>query len=267
MCWPPPSRAAQRRIEATTSSEVTAEPSENFEPVAQLEGVGELVVRDAVFRHHLRLRLHVLVEREQRVVDHRAVVGGDVRRRPDRVEGAQIPLHHGANRLARGGLRAQHRRRLGQRGGGRRGLQERAAGSSSWRPLRGVACECLWRALARLRHGTPSAASAGCRRALSPSLQGRRAQGRAGVRHRSRGPCRPEPWERVEGCAGRDALDPNFNGSPSASRARWLHRRQGTGSARRRPGSVWARPGASCGSARPSGLRVPRRRARTGACA
>src|SRR5215207_1902339 len=53
--------------------------------------------------------------------------------------------------------------------------------------------------------------------------------GRAGVRHRSRGPCRPEPWERVEGCAGRDALDPNLDGSPSASRARWLHRRQGTG--------------------------------------
>ena len=32
MCWPPPSRAAQRRIEATTSSAVTAAPSENFSP-------------------------------------------------------------------------------------------------------------------------------------------------------------------------------------------------------------------------------------------
>jgi hypothetical protein len=32
MCWPPPSRAAQRRIEATTSSDVTAAPSENFNP-------------------------------------------------------------------------------------------------------------------------------------------------------------------------------------------------------------------------------------------
>ncbi len=117
-----------------------------LQAVAQLEGVGELVVRDAVFRHHLRLRLHVLVEREQRVVDHRAVVGGDVRRRPDRVEGAQIPLHHGANRLAGGGLRAQHRRRLGQRGGGRRGLQERAAGS-----FHGV-LSVAWRANASRGH-------------------------------------------------------------------------------------------------------------------
>ena len=32
MCWPAPSRAAQRRIDATTSSAVTAAPSENFSP-------------------------------------------------------------------------------------------------------------------------------------------------------------------------------------------------------------------------------------------
>jgi hypothetical protein len=45
-----------------------------FEAVAQGEGPGELVGRDLVLVDHLRLDGELLVEREQRVVDHVAVV-------------------------------------------------------------------------------------------------------------------------------------------------------------------------------------------------
>src|SRR4051812_45105094 len=49
------------------------------------------------------------------------------------------------------------------------------------------------------------------------------ARGPAGVRHRSRGSFRPELWERKgRGVRGTRRLDPNFYGSRSASRARWL---------------------------------------------
>src|SRR3546814_15977916 len=43
---------------------------------------------------HLRLRLQILVEREQRVVDHIAVVAGDIGRRPDRVDVLEIGVRN-----------------------------------------------------------------------------------------------------------------------------------------------------------------------------
>ena len=129
MCWPAPSRAAQRRIEATTSSAVTRRAVGELQPVAQLERIGELVVGEAPLADHLRLRALLAVEREQRVVDHRAVVGGDVRGGPDRVERAQVALHHGADGARAGrGLRADDAGSAGKRGCGERALNETPAG-------------------------------------------------------------------------------------------------------------------------------------------
>jgi hypothetical protein len=65
--------AAQRLSEAMQSAAVTAEPSGELEPFAELESVAELVVRDAPFPDHLRLRLIIRVHGEERVVDHGAV--------------------------------------------------------------------------------------------------------------------------------------------------------------------------------------------------
>ena len=85
-----------------------------FQPVAQLERVGELVVGDAELGNHLRLGALLAIEREQRVVDHRAVIGGDVRGGPDRIERAQVALHHGADGArARRRLRARDARDAG----------------------------------------------------------------------------------------------------------------------------------------------------------
>ncbi len=62
-----------------------------FQAVAQGEGPGELVGADRPAVDHLRLDLQLVVEREQRVVDHVAVVSGDQRRGPDRVEDLEDP--------------------------------------------------------------------------------------------------------------------------------------------------------------------------------
>ena len=64
-----------------------------LEPVAQLEGPGELVVAHRPALDHLRLRLELGVEREQRVVDQVAVVADDVGGGPDRIEDLQIRMH------------------------------------------------------------------------------------------------------------------------------------------------------------------------------
>ena len=91
---PGPARraCAQRSSEAMQSAERTGCAVMELEAVAQREGVGELVVAERPGIDHLRLRLEVLVEREQRVVDHVAVVARDVGRGPDRIEAAQIRL-------------------------------------------------------------------------------------------------------------------------------------------------------------------------------
>ena len=64
-----------------------------LEPVAQREGPGELVGRDVPLVDHLRLDLQVVVEREQRVVDHVAVVAHDEGRGPDRIEDLEVRVH------------------------------------------------------------------------------------------------------------------------------------------------------------------------------
>ena len=66
-----------------------------LQAITQLERIGELVVGHAPAGHHLRLRREIGVEAEQRVVDHPAVVGADVRGGPDRIEHAQVRMHDG----------------------------------------------------------------------------------------------------------------------------------------------------------------------------
>jgi len=81
-----------------------------FEPVAQGEGPQQLVGRDFVLVDHLRLDDVVLVDSEQGVVDHVAVVARDVRRRPDRVEDGQVAVPDVAQDLRLGRRRAHGRR-------------------------------------------------------------------------------------------------------------------------------------------------------------
>ena len=70
-----------------------------LEPVAQLEGPGELVVAHRPALDHLRLRLELGVEREQLVVDQVAVVAHDVGGGPHRIDNLEIRMHHDLDRL------------------------------------------------------------------------------------------------------------------------------------------------------------------------
>ena len=110
-----------------------------LETVAELESVAELVVRDAPFADHLRLRVEIRVHGEERVVDHGAVIGGDVRGRPNRVEHAKIGMHHGAD-----GARPAGRRLRPQDGGRRREADGGAAAGEYPTP-----CRCHDRILLR----------------------------------------------------------------------------------------------------------------------
>ena len=67
------------------------------QPVAQGDGMGELVVGDFVAFRHLRLDLALGVNREQRVVNHVAVVAGDVGRAPDRIDRLEVGVHDRAH--------------------------------------------------------------------------------------------------------------------------------------------------------------------------
>jgi hypothetical protein len=87
------------------------------QPVAQRHRVGQLVGADVVLADHLRLRDEVVVDAEQRVVDQQPVDPGDGLRRPVRVEGAHVGVHHGAQDLL-----------LRGRDGGGEGRDGRAAG-------------------------------------------------------------------------------------------------------------------------------------------
>ncbi len=64
-----------------------------FQSVAQGEGVRQLVVRHLPVRH-LRPDGEARVHRHQSVVDHVTVVARDVGRRDDRVERAEVRVHH-----------------------------------------------------------------------------------------------------------------------------------------------------------------------------
>jgi hypothetical protein len=85
-----------------------------FEAVAQRERPGELVAAHAPFVDHLRLDLQLFVEREQRVVDHHAVVGADERRGPDGIDDLEVGVErHFQRRFCRraGWRKCQRRRR------------------------------------------------------------------------------------------------------------------------------------------------------------
>ncbi|MNC86852.1 hypothetical protein D3C83_25380 [compost metagenome] len=63
-----------------------------FQPVAQRERVGQLVRAEFPLVHHLRLDLELRIDREERVIDHVAVVARDIRGGRDRIEDAQVGL-------------------------------------------------------------------------------------------------------------------------------------------------------------------------------
>ena len=62
---------------------------------------------DGPVSHHLRLRLEIAVEAEQRVIDEVSVRAADLRRRPDRIEDLQIRMHDDLERRLRGRRRSQ----------------------------------------------------------------------------------------------------------------------------------------------------------------
>jgi hypothetical protein len=78
-------------IEGSTSAVVTGWP-------------GELVVAHRPALDHLRTRLELGVKREERVVDHVAVIADDVGGGPDRIDDLEIRVHDGLQRLARLGV-------------------------------------------------------------------------------------------------------------------------------------------------------------------
>jgi hypothetical protein len=88
---PRASRFDHLSIDAMQSAERTGVPSWNLSPSRSVN-VGQLILADLVFVDHLRLHLELGVGREQRVVDHVPVIAGDVRRRGDRIENAQVGL-------------------------------------------------------------------------------------------------------------------------------------------------------------------------------
>jgi hypothetical protein len=76
-----------------------------FQAIAQGEGPGELVGRDLPLVDHLRLDLELVVEGEQRVVDHVAVMGGNQRGGPDRIDDLEIRMQRDLERSLRVGGR------------------------------------------------------------------------------------------------------------------------------------------------------------------
>ncbi len=81
-----------------------------FEAVAQSEGVSQPVVGDLPARH-LRLDPEVGVHRQQRIVDHVAVVARDVGRGDNGINHAQVRVHDRPDCL---GFRPRrHRKRCG----------------------------------------------------------------------------------------------------------------------------------------------------------
>ena len=93
--------------------------------IAQLERIGEPVIRLVPAADHLGLRRERGIEREQIVVDHPAVDRGDRAGGPDRIEHPQVRVHHRADGTRR---RRRGARRQDRRGGKcRKGAGEKAA--------------------------------------------------------------------------------------------------------------------------------------------
>ena len=85
-----------------------------FQPVAQRDRPGQLVVGNGVLLRHLGLDLEIGVLGEQDVIDHVAVVARDQRRGPDRVEDLDVGMRHHAQGLC---SRRRGRHRQADRGG------------------------------------------------------------------------------------------------------------------------------------------------------
>ena len=124
-----------------------------FEPVAQLERPHQIVRADGIGIDHLRLRRQRRVEREQHVVDHVAVVAGDVRRREERVEDLEIGLWH----------EAQHRVSARRNGAGRERREAQAQHGQASAPNLESNSTCL---------SLPPKAFASFARILAPSRLG-----------------------------------------------------------------------------------------------
>ena len=89
------------------SSDVTGLPSCHSRPSRSVKRIALAVGRDVVLLDHLRLDRALLVLREQRVIDHVAVVADDVGGGPDRIEDLQVRMHHRAQgRLGKAGVAA-----------------------------------------------------------------------------------------------------------------------------------------------------------------
>ena len=81
-----------------------------LQPVAQDEAVAQLVVAGSPAIDHLRLRLEILVEREQRIEDQVTKIARDIGGRPNRVDAAQIRLRNEPQGFLRSALGPPDRR-------------------------------------------------------------------------------------------------------------------------------------------------------------
>src|SRR5215472_421126 len=90
MCWPPPSRAAQRLSEGTMSAVVTSVPSVHFSPSRSSKVQVSLSSETPHLLTICGCWLLVAIDAEERVVDHAAGIGRHVRGGPDRVVGGDV---------------------------------------------------------------------------------------------------------------------------------------------------------------------------------
>ncbi len=72
-----------------------------FQTVAQRECIGQLVIRNSVVSH-LGLRFEIGIKRQQRVIDHVAVIAHDMSGRDDRIENTQARMRYGHHCCGRG---------------------------------------------------------------------------------------------------------------------------------------------------------------------
>ncbi len=95
-----------------------------FQPIAQLDQIGEAVVGNRVALGHLRLRLLRRVHAEQRVPHHPSVVDGHRSGGDDRIQHGQVRLRHELQHARIGRLRNGEPRKRSRRNASRSGPQE-----------------------------------------------------------------------------------------------------------------------------------------------
>ncbi len=81
-----------------------------LQTIAQDEAVGQLIVAGIPAIDHLRLRLEILVEREQRIEHQITEISRDIGCRPDRIDASQIRLRDEPQSLLRSALGPPDRR-------------------------------------------------------------------------------------------------------------------------------------------------------------